>query len=147
MAEFPVRCPFRETHGADQRRLHPSAPAHLRGCDVLRPSPRGALRQICKWALIDPALLHFAKKAAQPHLVEASADLASKLQLSFFEIPHEQSAKMRPRACRERVAADHEFLLPGALQLDPRAAANAGLVTRTQPFADDTFQAAPADLL
>src|SRR5579863_8654630 len=58
-------------------------------------------------------------EVAERRRVVTRTDLAAVTETPIFVIPNEECAEVRPAPCWIGVAADHELLLPDALELQP----------------------------
>ncbi len=130
MPDAPVACPLAERHFGEQRRTHPVA-LHRRR----RIGERARARMQARQALL---------QVVQRLLVEAGADAARVTQLPAALVVNaeQQRAERAARPLRLGVAADHEFLPPRRLQLDPVGRA-ARSVRGVLALADQPFEPEP----
>ena len=75
----------------------------------------------------------------QGFLRETRADSAGEQVAVRALLTDKQRAEVLAAAFRPSIAANHKLLLLGQLDLDPGAAASAGLVGRSRSFGDQAF--------
>ena len=127
VADEPVARPLREAHLAHERRSDPV---------VLGPARRAAARER---AALGDERAEAGGELVQARAVEARTGAACVDEIVAVVDSQVDGAEKRARALRIRVAADHEFLPPDALDLAPFHAAP-GQVARVGPLCDDALQ-------
>jgi hypothetical protein len=132
MAQLPLTGPFAEADLGDQLRPHPM---HPRAGE----SPDRERRLVLLQRGQPPP------EALEQLVVETGPDLAGVDQVVALPVAEQQSAEAVPGPLRVGVAADHQLLLVGALELQP-VARPPGRVGRVGPLGDHALPALAAGL-
>ncbi len=127
MPHPPVGGPLAEAHLRDERRLHPVRPPEAGG----RRRERGGFLL----ERLEPLV-----EVAQRLVGEARADLARVHEPPVVVHPRQQRPETDARALGIGEAADHDFLLPHALDLEPVRRSGAA-IDRVAPLGDGAFEA------
>ena len=134
MAQLIVAGPLSKLDLGYQLWLDPVAPLHNCACDSKTPPAGFPLWQVNKRAARALDLLHALVQGRQGSFGKSGPDSAGEQETARTLVADKQGAKVFATAFWRGVASDHKLLLRGQLDLDPGAAASAGLVERVRSF-------------